>query len=147
MPDRLLPSLLLAAFVAAAPAATAQLRVEAIADSVLRPYSLRDAGALPAADPVARAAPRLRGSAPQLRDYSWLGGAVQVESSRIGINGTYTRPKVVIGVPSDTMKDWMSAAGLTAEQCLLPMVRARARISPDGEASGAFWLYARCSFQ
>lgn len=147
MPDRLLPSLLLAAFVAASPAANAQLRVEAIADSVLRPYSLRDAGALPATELEARAAPRLKQSAPQLRDYSWLGGAVQVESSRIGINGTYTRPKVVIGVPSEAMKDWMGAAGLTAEQCLLPMVRARARISPDGEPSGALWLYARCSFQ
>ena len=73
---------------------------------------------------------------PQLRDYSWLGGALQVEGARVTSDGTYTRPKVMIGVPSESMKSWMNSAGLNAEQCLLPMVRARARVSAEGEASG-----------
>ena len=83
----------------------------------------------------------------QLRDYSWLGGAVQVEASRTNIDGSYKRPKVIVGLPSESMKSWLNSAGFPTEQCLLPMVRARARINNDGEASGTFWLYARCTFQ
>jgi len=131
-----------------APGAAAQVKVQAIPDSVLRPYSVRQTGAAPAAASLLPEAPP---SAPaavlQLRDYSWLGGAVQVEASRTNIDGSYKRPKVIVGLPSESMKSWLYSAGFPTEQCLLPMVRARARINNDGEASGAFWLYARCTFQ
>lgn len=128
--------------------AVAQVKVQAIPDSVLRPYSVRHTADAPS---VAASLPAAPSSAPaavlQLRDYSWLGGAVQVEASRTTIDGTYKRPKVIVGLPSESMKSWLNSAGFPTEQCLLPMVRARARINNDGEASGAFWLYARCTFQ
>jgi hypothetical protein len=131
-----------------APVALAQVKVQAIPDSVLRPYSVRQTGTAPA---VAASLPAAPASAPaasmQLRDYSWLGGAVQVEASRANIDGSYKRPKVIVGLPSESMKSWLYSAGFPTEQCLLPMVRARARINNDGEASGALWLYARCTFQ
>ena len=149
LPPRLLPALcgaISAAVLAPAPA-LAQDRIEAIPDSVLRPYSVRDSSPALREESVERSARAITSSGPRLRDYSWLGGAVQVESSRASFDGTYTRPKVMIGVPSDAMKDWMNAAGLSAERCLLPMVRARARLNADGEANGTLWLYARCSFQ
>ncbi len=140
------PALLLLLQCGAAALASAQVPIEAIPDSVLRPYSLREAHAVP---PPERA-PHIAGlttASPQLRDFSWLGGAVQVESSRQTPTGAYTRPKIVIGVPSEPMKDWMNSAGLPVENCLLPMLRARARLSAEGEASGTMWVYARCTFQ
>jgi hypothetical protein len=133
---------------ALASGAVAQVKVQALPDSVLRPYSVRHAAAAPVvAAPLPSAAPTAPAAALQLRDYSWLGGAVQVEASRTNIDGTYKRPKVIVGLPSESMKSWLNSAGFPTEQCLLPMVRARARINNEGEASGAFWLYARCTFQ
>jgi hypothetical protein len=125
------------------PLAHGQDAVEPIPASFLRPYSVREANsAAPASRPVFTADSGL-----QLRDMSWLGGAVQYEAPRESINGTYTRPKIAVGIPSDSLKGWMNAAGISAEQCLLPMVRARARLSPDGDPSGTLWLHARCTFQ
>ncbi|HQR21823.1 MAG TPA: hypothetical protein PLE54_17130 [Burkholderiaceae bacterium] len=132
---------------AAAAQAGAQARIEALPDSVLRPYSVRSAGPLSGLKVPSPAAPGPVTVEPRLRDYSWLGGAVQVEGPRESYDGSYTRPKVVVGVPSETMRDWMNSAGFSAEQCLLPMVRARARVGADGDANGTVWLYARCSFQ
>lgn len=140
-----LPLLLGAAGAIVQPAA-AQMRVEAIPDSILRPFSVREANALPPPEPAPRAAGPAN-SAPPLRDFSWLGGAVQVEGPRQNLTGGYTRPRVIIGVPSESMKDWMNSAGLPVEQCLLPMLRARARVSAEGEPSGTMWVYARCTFQ
>jgi hypothetical protein len=143
----LLPFLLATGSLGTAAPARAQMRADAVPDSVLRPYSIRPAGpAINAPLPVART-PIQSSSGPRLRDYSWLGGALQIEAPRETYDGRYTRPKVLVGVPSETMKDWLNAAGFSAEQCLLPMVRARARMTPDGEANGTLWLYARCSFQ
>lgn len=126
--------------------AQAQERVEAIPDSILRPYSVRESNALPPME----TAPRIAGigsTEPQWRDFRWLGGAVQVEAPRQTPTGSYTKPRVVIGLPSEPMRDWMNSTGLAVEQCLLPMLRARARISAEGEASGTMWVYARCTFQ
>jgi hypothetical protein len=41
----------------------------------------------------------------------------------------------------------MNDNGIAADRCYLPMVRARARLSAEGEASGSLMLYARCTFQ
>jgi hypothetical protein len=70
----------------------------------------------------------------------------QYEAPRESVNGTYTRPKIAVGVPSESLKGWMNSAGFSAEQCLLPMVRARAR-SPGRRRQRTLWLSARCSFQ
>jgi hypothetical protein len=127
--------------------AVAQIRIEAIPDSVLRPYSTRENAPSALSPAVTHSAPKFEASDPRFRDYSWLGGAVQVESPRIAADGSYSRPKLMLGLPSEAMKDWMHSAGFAADKCLLPMVRARARINADGEAYGTLWLYARCSFQ
>ncbi|HTN48405.1 MAG TPA: hypothetical protein VMK32_03130 [Burkholderiaceae bacterium] len=111
---------------------------------MLRPYSIRDPVNVP---PAERSAMRLDADTLQSRDVNWLGGAVQYEAPREAINGTYTRPKIAVGVPSESLKEWMNSAGFAAEQCLLPMVRARARVGADGDAGGTLWLQARCSFQ
>jgi hypothetical protein len=140
------PALLGAVAAALCTTAVAQMRMDAVPQSVLRPYSARDLGAVPP-DAAARSAYMPPAAALRSRDYSWLGGALQVESARETPDGRYTRPKVIIGLPSESMKGWMNSAGFSTEQCLLPMLRARARLSADGEASGAMWLYARCTFQ
>ena len=142
-----LTALLGAVAAALCTATSAQIRIDAVPESVLRPYSARDLGAAPLSDAPVRSAHMLPAAAPRSRDYSWLGGALQVESARLTGDGRYTRPKVIIGLPSESMKGWMNSAGFSAEQCLLPMVRARARLNAEGEASGAMWLYARCTFQ
>jgi hypothetical protein len=142
------PALLGAVAMVLATEASAQMRIDAVPESVMRPYSVRDSGAAPRTDVSPRSAHVLAATAaPPLRDYRWLGGAVQVEGARPTVDGTYTRPRFMIGLPSESMKDWMNSAGFATEQCLLPMVRARARVNAEGEASGAMWLYARCTFQ
>lgn len=128
----------------AAPLAQAQDTVDPIPVSLLRPYSIREPAPSTATD---RTPARFESVAPQPRDMSWLGGAVQYEAPRESVNGTYTRPKIAVGVPSESLREWMNSAGFSAEQCLLPMVRARARVSPEGDANGTLWLSARCSFQ
>lgn len=124
------------------------IRPEAIAESVLRPYSvrqMRDAPIITLPEPT-EAETVDDGRAP--RDYVLMNGGVQViEQPRDPVTGAYRRPKIIVGLPSDAMKGWLKAGGITAERCLLPMVRARARLSEDGEASGTLWLYARCTFQ
>lgn len=143
---RRLPSLakLALAVALAAPLVHAQDTLDPIPVSLLRPYSIRE----PAASTSPERTPaRFEGVAPQPRDMSWLGGAVQYEAPRESVNGTYTRPKIAVGLPSESLKGWMNSAGFSAEQCLLPMVRARARVSPEGDANGTLWLSARCSFQ
>jgi len=128
----------------AAPLAQAQDTVDPIPVSLLRPYSIREPAP---STPPDRTPARFESIAPQPRDMSWLGGAVQYEAPREAVNGTYTRPKIAVGVPSESLREWMNSAGFSAEQCLLPMVRARARVSPEGDANGTLWLQARCSFQ
>lgn len=141
-----LPALLGALAAALCTTASAQAHVDALPESILRPYSARDRAAAALSDTPARSAPT-PAATPRARDYSWMGGALQVESARETFDGRYTRPKVIIGLPSESMKDWMNSAGFATEQCLLPMVRARARLNAEGEASGTMWLYARCTFQ
>jgi len=84
---------------------------------------------------------------PPLNLPHWLGSTMQVEPSQLTSAGTYTRPRIIFGMPSDSMRQWMHDNGVAAERCYLPMVRARAKLSPDGEASASLLLYARCTFQ
>lgn len=146
-PMSMLATLLVAAAASAPNSALAQEdgRPQAIPESVLRPWSAlaaREApGAIASPEPIETTGDR----AP--RDLSWMKGAVQlIEQPRDPVTGAYKRPKIVIGVPSYTMKNWLKSSGIAAERCLLPMVRARAKLSEEGEASASLMLFARCNF-
>ncbi len=77
----------------------------------------------------------------------WLGSAVQLDTPTATGTGQYTKPKVRIGVPSESMRNFMNSAGLPAEKCQLPMLRARTKSNGDGDINGTLWLYARCTFR
>jgi hypothetical protein len=76
-----------------------------------------------------------------------LGSAVHLEMPRMAPNGQFTRPRIVLGLVSSEMKSWMRAQGIAAEQCMLPLVRARARLNQETrEFSAGLTLFARCTF-
>lgn len=77
----------------------------------------------------------------------WIGDSVRLEVPRDIVTGQYARPKVVVGLQSQSMRSWMHMAGLDAEHCMLPMLRARTRMTAEGDVSGTLWLYARCTFR
>ena len=77
----------------------------------------------------------------------WLGSAVQLEAPTSTGTGNYTKPKVRIGLPNDSMRNFLNSAGLPAEKCQLPMLRARTKSNGDGDINGTLWLYARCTFR
>ncbi len=80
-------------------------------------------------------------------DSTWLGSAVRVEAPRATGTGQYTKPKVVVGLPSDTMRKFMNSAGFATERCMLPTVKARAKVGAGGDVDGGtLWLSARCTF-
>ena len=127
--------------------ATAQMRRDLPPEATFRVDPMRDltsSGGRPLTVVPSSPAPV---TLPPLNLPRWLGSSgVQVEPSQLTSAGTYTRPRIVFGMQSDSMKQWMHDNGIAAERCYLPMVRGRARLSPDGEASAALWLYARCTF-
>ena len=76
-----------------------------------------------------------------------LGSAVHLEMPRMAPNGQFTRPRIVLGLVSSEMKSWMRLQGIAAEQCMLPLVRARARLNQETrELSAGVTLFARCTF-
>jgi hypothetical protein len=76
-----------------------------------------------------------------------IGGAVHLEMPRMAPNGQFVRPKIVIGLASSEMKTWLRSQGIAAEQCMLPMLRARARLNQETrEFSAGLTVYARCTF-
>jgi len=77
---------------------------------------------------------------------SWLGTAIQLDAPLATATGQYTRPKFHVGMPSESMRGFLNAAGFTADKCQLPMVRARTKSNGDGDINGTLWLYARCTF-
>lgn len=80
-------------------------------------------------------------------DLTWLGSAVQVETPRATVTGQYTKPKVIVGLPSDSMRTFMNSVGFTTERCMLPTLRARAKVGASGDVEGGtFWVSARCTF-
>ena len=137
--------LLAASLVTVAPAA-AQLRQDLTSDGALRPDAMRDLTAS-GNRPLSAAPSQAPVTIPALSAPGWLGSSVQIEPSRLTSSGTYTRPRIVFGLQSESMKRWMDEQGVATERCYLPMVRARARINAEGEASGALWLYARCTLR
>jgi hypothetical protein len=80
-------------------------------------------------------------------DSTWLGSAIRVEAPRATGTGQYTKPKVVVGLPSDAMRKFMNSAGFATERCMLPTVKARAKVGASGDVDGGtLWLSARCTF-
>jgi hypothetical protein len=75
----------------------------------------------------------------------WLSSTIELDRPRAAANGTYTRPKLMVGLPSAPMRNWLRAAGVEAERCQLPMLRARTSMA-SGDLNGTLWLFARCSF-
>jgi hypothetical protein len=80
-------------------------------------------------------------------DSTWLSSAIRLEAPRPTATGQYTKPKVVVGLPSDSMRKFMNSVGFTTERCMLPTLKARARAGADGDINGGtFWVSARCTF-
>lgn len=75
----------------------------------------------------------------------WLSSTIELDRPRAAANGTYTRPKLMVGLPSAPMRNWLRAAGVEAERCQLPMLRARTSMA-SGDLNGSLWVFARCSF-
>jgi hypothetical protein len=78
---------------------------------------------------------------------TWLGSAIHVEAPRATVTGQYTKPKVIVGLPSDSMRSFMNSVGFTTERCMLPTLKARAKVGAGGDVEGGtFWVSARCTF-
>jgi hypothetical protein len=76
-----------------------------------------------------------------------IGNAVHLEMPRMAPDGKFVRPKIVVGLASSELKSWLRTHGIAAEQCLLPMLRARARLDQQtNEFSAGLTVYARCTF-
>ncbi len=136
-----LPALVLAA--SALPCA-AQLRLDVMPEtaflSTQTQTSSGDASSLQASAPRSFSGTPASGS-------SWLGTAIQLEAPRVTSTGQYTRPKFHVGMPSESMRGFLNSAGLAADKCQLPMVRARTKSNGDGDINGTLWLFARCTFR
>jgi hypothetical protein len=75
------------------------------------------------------------------------GSTVLLETARITSDGRYVRPRLTVGSESAELKSWMKSAGIQAERCMLPVVRARMRRDEaTGDIGTAFWVSARCKF-
>ena len=80
-------------------------------------------------------------------DSTWLGSAIRVEAPRATATGQYTKPKVIVGLPSDSMRNFLNSVGFTTEKCMLPTLKARAKFGAGGDIDGGtFWVSARCTF-
>lgn len=84
----------------------------------------------------------------RLASKPWLSARL-VEVPRDGnvLSPTYRRPRYALGFRSDTLKDLATRAGFDAQSCLAPIVRLRTKLHSDGDVSGTFWIYARCSLR
>jgi hypothetical protein len=130
------------ALAAALPTAAAQLRLATVPDNLLRPASI----AMPPDTATRASTPLPAKPTTSYAGTAWYGSAVQLELPRDAGNGTYTRPKVVVGLPSDSMRNMMNSAGVATKNCMLPMLRARTKMNADGDINGTLWVYARCTF-
>lgn len=73
--------------------------------------------------------------------------AVVLELGRIGPDGRFVRPRILVGRNSPELKLWLHEAGIHAERCMLPMLRTRAKRDPEsGKLGATVMLSARCTF-
>lgn len=101
--------------------------------------------------PSPRSAMRVGGSSDysgqETREINLVGNGVVLEVPRVGPDGSFQRPRVLIGRQSPELRAWMKEAGLIPERCMLPMFRGRLKRDPDtGKLGAAVLLSARCTF-
>lgn len=83
----------------------------------------------------------------EAREVNLIGNGVVLEVPHAAPDGTYKRPRVVIGRQSPELRMWMKEAGLVPERCMLPMFRGRLKRDPEsGKVGAAVLLSARCTF-
>jgi hypothetical protein len=81
------------------------------------------------------------------REYSLIGSSVLLEMQRVGPDGKFVRPRLLIGRQSPELNNWMKSMGVTPERCMLPMFRGRLhRVPETGTITGAVLMSARCTF-
>jgi hypothetical protein len=81
------------------------------------------------------------------REYSLIGSSVLLEMQRVGPDGKFVRPRLLIGRQSPELNNWMKSMGVTPERCMLPMFRGRLhRVPETGKITGAVLMSARCTF-
>ena len=113
---------------------SAQLRLDVVPETALLTEQ-RQAAASDTHSWIATSARSFSGTSTSTS--SWLGSAVQIERPLSDGTGQYSKPKVRVGLPSDTMRNFLNSAGLPAEKCQLPMLKARTKVN-DGDVSGTF---------
>ena len=83
----------------------------------------------------------------ETREVNLVGSGVVLEMPRVGSDGTFQRPRLLIGRQSPELRTWMREAGLQPERCMLPMFRGRLKREPEsGKVSAAVLVSARCTF-
>lgn len=105
------------------------------------------------AGPLApRPLPAVRGVEPSTaaqepREYSLIGSGVLLEMGRVGPDGKFVRPRLLIGRQSPELSAWMQSIGVAPERCMLPLFRGRLnRVPETGKIGAAVLVSARCTF-
>ena len=99
---------------------------------------------LPADDAGDRAQSQQMSAARELGVFG--SSAVVLELGRIGLDGRFVRPRIVVGRNSPELRHWLHEAGIHAERCMLPMLRTRAKRDPEsGKLGATVMLSARCT--
>jgi hypothetical protein len=81
------------------------------------------------------------------REVNLIGSGVMLEMARVGPDGQFVRPRLLIGRQSPELRAWMSSIGITAERCMLPQFRGRLKRAEDtGKVGAAVLVSARCTF-
>jgi hypothetical protein len=86
---------------------------------------------------------------PEVREINLLGSrsGLMMEMARVTPDGQFVRPRLLIGRHSDELRNWMHSVGISADRCMLPLVRGRLKRAPEtGKTGAAFLVSARCSF-
>lgn len=83
----------------------------------------------------------------ETREVNLIGKGVLLEMPRVAADGSFQRPRVLIGRQSPELHAWMKEAGLAPERCMLPMFRGRLKRDQDtGKVGMAVLMSARCTF-
>lgn len=81
------------------------------------------------------------------KELNLIGTGVVLEMPRLGPNGEFVRPRLLIGRQSPELNAWMKSMGIAPERCMLPMFRGRLNREPEtGKIGAAVLMSARCTF-
>ena len=84
---------------------------------------------------------------PETREMKIIGSGVVLEMPRVEPDGSFRRPRVLIGRQSPELHAWMREAGLAPERCMLPLFRGRLKREQEtGKVGMAVLVSARCTF-